>query len=188
MGDDQGGFSWHNRSLQHDSGVAMPDSKEQMARAIEMALAHELEAEKFYTKASQLELAEEAKSTLAFLAKEELKHHQELRDRFIEVIQEMDLEKKVDAEDYIRDLIAQAEEKLERLNLHELNTREILEIALKEERKAKDLYLLNASVYTQPEVKKTFMTLAKDEEEHIKTLKALIHLLDKDIISPERLV
>lgn len=166
----------------------MPDSKEQMAQAIEMALAHELEAEQFYARASQLELAEEAKATLAFLAREELRHHQELKERFVEVIQDMDLEKKVEAEDYIGDLLEQVEQKLESMNLQELKTRDILEMALKEERKAKDLYLLNASVYTQPEVKKTFMTLAKDEEEHIKTLKALLHLLDKDIISPERLV
>lgn len=165
----------------------MPDTKEQLAQAIEMALAHELEAEQFYLRASMLDLEVEAKKTFAFLAKEEVKHHQELKERFSELIEEMGLQEEVDTEVFVAGLLAKVEKKIAEMNLQELTVREILEMALKEERNAKDLYQLNASVYTQPEIKKTFLMLAKDEEEHIKTLKAMIHLLERDIISPERL-
>lgn len=154
-----------------------------------MALAHEIEAQLFYSTASQLDLAsDEAKATLAFLAKEEVKHHKELKDRFLEVINELDMEKKIDADAVIREVMGQVEGKVAGLKLHKLSTREILEMALKEERRAKDLYTLNASIYPEPQVKQTFLMLAKEEEEHIKTLKALLRLMDKDIISPERLV
>jgi rubrerythrin len=165
----------------------MADTRDQLAQAIEMALAHELEAEQFYSRASQLDLADEAKNTFAFLANEELRHHQELKERFTEVIREFDLGEKIDPETFIKDVLEQVEAKITGMNLQELEARDILEMALKEERKAKDLYLLNASIYTHPEIKKTFLMLAKDEEEHIKTLRALIHLLERDIISPERL-
>jgi rubrerythrin len=165
----------------------MPDTKEQLAQAIEMALAHELEAEQFYLRASMLDLEVEAKKTFAFLAKEEVRHHQELKDRFSELIVEMGLEEEVDTEVFVAGLLMKVEKKVTKMNLQQVTVREILEMALKEERNAKDLYQLNASVYTQPAIKKTFLKLAKDEEEHIKTLKALIHLLERDIISPERL-
>jgi len=165
----------------------MPEMKEQMARAIEMSLAHEVEAELLYSKASQLNLAEENKATLSFLAKEESKHLQELRERFDDLIEELGLAEKVSVEAIIADALPRVEDKLARMNLQDLPFRDILEMALKEERKAKELYLLNASIFTDPELKQFFVMLAKDEEEHIKTLKALLHLVDKDIISPDQL-
>jgi rubrerythrin len=166
----------------------MEDMKDQMARAIEMALAHELEAELFYTEASRLYDPGEARATFSFLAKEEAKHRQELAGRFRDLIEELGLREKTSPEAFMDDLRPRVEEKLSQLKLPELGSRDILELALSEERRAKDLYSLNASIFTEPKLKQLFSMLAKEEEEHIKTLKALLRLMDREIISPEQLV
>ncbi len=164
----------------------MPEMKEQLARAIEMSLTHEVEAELLYSKASQLDLDEDKKATLTLLAKEEAKHLEDLQEQFRDLIEELGLAERVSIEAIMAGALPRVEEKLGRMGLQDLPYRDILELALKEERRAKDLYMLNASIFTQPELKQFFVMLAKEEEEHIRTLKALIHLVDKEIISPEQ--
>lgn len=164
----------------------MSETKEQMARAIEMSLSHEVEAELLYSKASQLDLDEDKKATLALLAKEEAKHLEDLQERFGDLIEELGLAERVSIEAIIAGALPRVEEKLSQMKIQDMPYRDILEQALKEERQAKDLYMLNASIFAQPELKQFFVMLAKEEEGHIRTLKALIHLVDKEIISPEQ--
>jgi len=161
--------------------------------ALERAMLHELSALEAYARAAELVKGRDCKAFLRFLAREELTHLEALEERIAEhktrqnVPAARELKKKYktrierEVEGQVESLIRKAPRS------GALTWREIIKFSIAGEKKAMNLYKLNARMAPDASLRPLFEKLANQEKEHIKTLQAIERLLNSGIIRPQDL-
>ena len=160
---------------------------EYMRDALRFSLQREFEAMAFYEAALGRVRDGEARAALEFLSREERRHLAELSERFA-----WERLGKEETRRFLDDLRSLSEikgrEKLEAiLSRGEADARAILRAALEEEKRSEDLYRLNARTMPDVDARALYLGLVKEEKEHVKTLKAVLRLIEKGVVDPRDL-
>lgn len=155
-----------------------------MRDALRFSLQREFEAMAFYEAALGRVKDPEARAALEFLSREEKRHLSELSERFArERLGEEGTSKFLDE---LRS--ASVVRGLDRIQAilsgGEPGAQAILRAALMEEKRSEDLYRLNARTMPDPEARAFYVGLMKEEKEHVKTLKAVLRLIEKGVVHP----
>ena len=157
---------------------------EYMRDALRFSLQREFEAMAFYEAARGRVRDEEARAALEFLSREERRHLAELSERFAqERLGEEETRRFLDELRSLSEI--KGREKLEAiLSRGEADARAILRAALEEEKRSEDLYQLNARTMPDAEARAFYVGLMKEEKEHVKTLKAVLRLIERGVVHP----
>jgi len=158
-----------------------------MRDALRFSLQREFEAMAFYEAALGRVRDGEARAALEFLSREERRHLAELSERFArERLGEEETRRFLDALRSLSEI--KGREKLEAiLSRGEADAKAILRAALEEEKRSEDLYRLNARTMPDVETRALYLGLMKEEKEHVKTLKAVLRLVEKGVVDPRDL-
>ena len=163
------------------------DVSEFMRDALRFSLQREFEAMAFYEAALGWVRDPEARAALEFLSREERRHLSELSERFARArlgeegtqrfLDELRSLSQVRGRDRISAILSGGEP----------GARAILRAALEEEKRSEDLYRLNARTMPDAEARAFYVGLMKEEKEHVKTLKAVLRLIEQGIVHPDDL-
>jgi len=157
---------------------------EYMRDALRFSLQREFEAMAFYEAALDGVRDPEARAALEFLSREERRHLSELSERFArERLGEEGTSKFLDE---LRSAsVTRGRDRLQGiLSGGEPGAQAILRAALLEEKRSEDLYRLNARTMPDMEARAFYMGLMKEEKEHVKTLKAVLRLIERGVVHP----
>jgi rubrerythrin len=158
-----------------------------MRDALRFSLQREFEAMAFYEAALGRVQDAEARSALEFLCREERRHLGELAERFArERLGEEGTRRYLDVLRSASEV--KGRETLDAvLSRGEPDARAILKAALEEEKRSEDLYRLNARTMPDVEVRAFYLGLMREEKEHVKTLRAVLRLVEKGVVDPRDL-
>jgi rubrerythrin len=155
-----------------------------MRDALRFSLQREFEAMAFYDAALDGVKDPDARAAIEFLSREERRHLSELSERFARehlggegterFLDELRTVSKVRGRDRIQAILSGKEP----------GAQAILRAAVVEEKRSEDLYRLNARTMPDQEARAFYVGLMKEEKEHIKTLKAVLRLIERGVVSP----
>lgn len=160
------------------------DVSKYMRDALRFSLQREFEAMAFYESALDGVKDPEARAALEFLSREERRHLSELSERFArERLGEEGTERFLDELRTVSE--ARGRDRIQAiLSGREPGAQAILRAAVVEEKRSQDLYRLNARTMPDQEARAFYMGLMKEEKEHVKTLKAVLRLIEQGVVSP----
>lgn len=153
-----------------------------MEKAIEIlrnAIEHEVCAEVFYQKASQITDDDESRMVFLELSQMEDGHARQLALRFSET----PLASQFDPMGYLREVESEAEVRMspeENAVIRHGNMVEVLDFAIRQEKRARDNYRGLAEYFTDPEDRAYCEELARAEQQHVERLYALRDSLGMD--------